>query len=83
MSFLTPEKLAGIVAKAAGLPPAAATVELLDRPITDVGIDSLALLEIVALVQREHGVRIDDGQLSGIARGGDFLPIVNDRPVAA
>jgi acyl carrier protein len=32
----------------------------LDTPLTDLGYDSLAMLEFAGVVQREHGVRMPD-----------------------
>ncbi|MFC4148486.1 acyl carrier protein [Micromonospora mangrovi] len=34
--------------------------ENLDAPLTELGYDSLAMLELAAVVQREYGVRMPD-----------------------
>ncbi|MFB8028032.1 MULTISPECIES: acyl carrier protein [unclassified Streptomyces] len=51
--------------------------DITDVPFTDLGYDSLALLETVSRVEREFGGPIAD-EIVGVARTpGEFLRLVN------
>lgn len=51
--------------------------------IADLGIDSLAVLEIVGTMEREFKVRIPDDQLVGLSTVAQLLDVVQKRIGAA
>ncbi|MEU3602615.1 acyl carrier protein [Streptomyces sp. NPDC006798] len=51
--------------------------DVLDADFTDLGYDSLALLETAGRISREYGVDIGDDALDGVATPRDFLAAVN------
>lgn len=48
-------------------------------PISDLGIDSLGMLEIVGSMEREFKIRIPDDQLVGINTVGQLVDLVQKR----
>ncbi|WP_338693493.1 acyl carrier protein [Streptomyces sp. Q6] len=50
----------------------------LDTPFTDLGYDSLAMLETAAHVTQRFGVEIDDTELSDLRTPRQFLDGVNE-----
>jgi acyl carrier protein len=70
------EKVRVLVAEAVGRPPAAVT---LDASLTEeLGADSLALLDLVFMLERAFGIQITRGEIERTARGEmtdeDFAP---------
>jgi acyl carrier protein len=55
----------------------------LDTPITDLGYDSLAMLEVASIVQREYGVPIPDEALSYMTTPRTTIEYLNGRLVQA
>jgi act minimal PKS acyl carrier protein len=53
--------------------------DVLDQPFTELGYDSLALLEAAARVERSLGVQIGDDDIAGVGTPRDFIQLVNDR----
>ena len=51
--------------------------------ISDLGIDSLAMLELVGAMERHFEIRIPDEQLVGITTVNDLLAVVEKGIVAA
>lgn len=51
--------------------------DILDTSFTDLGYDSLALLEAAALIKREYGVTLEDEDLDELENPRDFLDKVN------
>ncbi|MFF6994342.1 acyl carrier protein [Streptomyces sp. NPDC008313] len=49
-----------------------------DTPFTDLGFDSLALLETAAAVSREYGVTLDDDAVTAVTTPRGFVGLVND-----
>ncbi|MEU9957285.1 acyl carrier protein [Streptomyces sp. NPDC050982] len=49
----------------------------LDLPFTDLGYDSLALLETAALMKHRFGVELTDEEVTGIETPREFLDRVN------
>lgn len=47
-----------------------------DSPITDLGIDSLAMLELVGSMERELRIRVPDEQLVGLRTVRQLLELV-------
>ncbi|MBU6533796.1 acyl carrier protein [Streptomyces sp. NPDC057245] len=56
--------------------------DILDSAFTDLGYDSLALLETVARISRDHGVELGDDVLDDVETPRDLLAVVN-RAIAA
>ncbi|MFE7314471.1 acyl carrier protein [Streptomyces sp. NPDC057555] len=50
-----------------------------DTPFTDLGYDSLALLETAGKVQRDYGITLDDEVLAEAETPRRFLEAVNSR----
>ncbi|MFO0647635.1 MAG: acyl carrier protein [Polyangiales bacterium] len=50
-----------------------------DTRISDLGIDSLGMLEIVGSMEREFKIRIPDDQLVGIQTVGQLVELVQKR----
>jgi minimal PKS acyl carrier protein len=48
-------------------------------PFEEIGYDSLALLDLTALVQREYGVRIPDDAVWEMTSPGAALDYINNR----
>ena len=48
-------------------------------PISDLGIDSLGMLEIVGSMEREFKIQIPDDQLVGISTVGQLVDLVQQR----
>jgi act minimal PKS acyl carrier protein len=51
--------------------------EALDTPFTDLGYDSLALLETAALIQQRYGVALTDEEVTDIETPREFIDRVN------
>ncbi|MEU9987628.1 acyl carrier protein [Streptomyces sp. NPDC048045] len=52
--------------------------ESADTLFTDLGYDSLALLETAAVVSREYGATLDDEAVTAVTTPRDFVRLVND-----
>ncbi|MFI6490856.1 acyl carrier protein [Streptomyces sp. NPDC050564] len=52
--------------------------ESADTLLTDLGYDSLALLETAAVVSREYGVTLDDEAVTAVTTPRGFVGLVND-----
>jgi acyl carrier protein len=50
-----------------------------DSAISDMGIDSLAMLELVGTMERELRIRVPDEQLVGLITVGQLLELVEGR----
>jgi acyl carrier protein len=50
-----------------------------DSAISDMGIDSLAMLELVGTMERELRIRVPDEQLVGLVTVGQLLELVEGR----
>jgi act minimal PKS acyl carrier protein len=57
--------------------------DILDVSFNEIGYDSLALLEAVARVERQYGVKIGDDAVANIESPRDFLELVNTKLAAA
>lgn len=78
MSELTLDDLRTIMIEAAGDDDAVdLTLDILDTPFTDLGFDSLAMLETVTLVKRRTGVAIADDELDSVGTPRALLAKVN------
>ncbi len=78
MSALTLDDLKAVMLEAAG---ADETVDLdgdiSDITFTELGYDSLALLETAAIVGRRHGIELTDDLLEGVETPGALLAEIN------
>ena len=83
MSALTLEGLKEILNEAAGeddtFKPGQ---DISDIPFLELGFDSLALLETVALIKRKHGVAVADDELAYIETPRQLLDKVNGQIAA-
>lgn len=78
MSQLTLDDLREIMIAAAGEDDGVdLTLEILDIPFTELGFDSLAMLETVTLVKRRTGVAIADDELDSVSTPRALLVKVN------
>ncbi|MCY7343516.1 MAG: acyl carrier protein [Pseudonocardia sp.] len=78
MSQLTLDDLRAIMIEAAGDDDAVdLTLDILDTPFTELGFDSLAMLETVTLVKRRTGVAIADDELDSVGTPRALLTKVN------
>ncbi|MGX9886909.1 acyl carrier protein [Streptomyces sp. NPDC002276] len=50
----------------------------LDASFTDLGYDSVAVLETTARIEREHGIALDDEAVSEAATLRAYLALVNE-----
>lgn len=51
--------------------------DILDSPFTDLGYDSLALLETASVISREYGVDLDDDAVTGATTPRGFIELIN------
>ncbi|MEU5050173.1 acyl carrier protein [Streptomyces sp. NPDC021096] len=51
--------------------------DILDSPFTDLGYDSLALLETASVISREYGVDLDDDAVTGATTPRSFIELIN------
>ena len=51
--------------------------------IAELGIDSLAMLELVGTLERQLRIRVPDDQLVGLTTVGDLLGLVEGRTTQA
>jgi act minimal PKS acyl carrier protein len=78
MSEMTIDSLKDIMREAAGEDDSGqAGLDILDMPFIDLGFDSLALLETVALIKRKHGVNLADDALTELKTPREMLSRVN------
>lgn len=54
-----------------------------DSAIAELGIDSLAMLELVGTLERQLRIRVPDDQLVGLTTVGDLLGLVEGRATQA
>ena len=54
-----------------------------DSAIAELGIDSLAMLELVGTLERQLRIRVPDDQLVGLTTVGDLLGLVEGRVTQA
>jgi act minimal PKS acyl carrier protein len=57
--------------------------ESFERSFADLGFDSLALLEIAALVKREFGVVLTDEEMQGVETPADLVAKIDAARTAA
>ncbi|CAL9310377.1 MULTISPECIES: acyl carrier protein [unclassified Streptomyces] len=57
--------------------------DILDTTFTDLGYESLALLETGSRIEREYGITLEDSVLTDAATPRELIDAVNGRLVAA
>ncbi|GGV64882.1 actinorhodin polyketide synthase acyl carrier protein [Streptomyces longisporoflavus] len=81
---LTVEDLTRIMRESAGEDESVdLSGDILDSDFTELGYDSLALLETAGRISRDYGVELSDDDLDGIATPREFLTAVNRTLTAA
>ncbi|MET8702850.1 acyl carrier protein [Kitasatospora sp. NPDC058032] len=84
MSRITIEDLTRIMRECAGEDEAVdLDGDIADTPFEELGYDSLALLEAVARVEREYGVKLADDLAGTAETPRQFVDLVNDAVPAA
>jgi act minimal PKS acyl carrier protein len=79
VSQLTFEDLKQILVQCAGeVDTVSLGDDVLDVPFTDLGYDSLALLETAAVIEQRFGMPLTDEDVSGAQTPRQFLDVVND-----
>nr|CAM58800.1 BenC protein [Streptomyces sp. A2991200] len=81
MSTLSVEKLLEIMRATQGesADTSGLTEDVLDKPFTDLNVDSLAVLEVVTQIQDEFKLRIPDSAMEGMETPRQVLDYVNER----
>lgn len=77
MQRFTVEELRQLLVDAAGLPPSLA----IDDPgtlLTDLDVDSVALLSLLGALKRRHGIRVAATDALRMATVGDAVDLVNE-----
>ncbi|MEU6679686.1 acyl carrier protein [Streptomyces sp. NPDC046853] len=81
---LTVEDLTRIMRESAGEDESVdLSGDILDSDFTELGYDSLALLETAGRIARDYGVELSDDDLDGIDTPRQFLTAVNRTLAAA
>lgn len=52
--------------------------DVLDLTFADLGYDSLAILELTAVIEREHAIRLDEDAVPEADTPRQYLELVND-----
>jgi act minimal PKS acyl carrier protein len=78
MAQLTLDDLLRIVREGSGAPAEPVDGDVGDVRFEDLGYDSLALLETSTRIEREYGIKLDDGTVTTAATPAALLAIVND-----
>lgn len=71
------DALMDVLQSCAGQPAAGFEDRTLNTPFSDLGYDSLALLECAGRLESEHGVQLSDDALSELRTPHDLLALVN------
>lgn len=84
MSVMTLADLARILRESAGEEESVdLDGDVADTSFTDLGYDSLALLQVVGQIQREYGITLPDEAVAHAETPGDLLALVNAGTQAA
>lgn len=79
MTILTVDDLKHLLAECAGEDEELDLARELDTSLTDLGYDSLALLETAAVLQQRFGVRLSDDTVGRLETPRQLLDEVNAR----
>lgn len=84
MAEVSVESVAAVLREAAGDDDDVQLDEAsFQEPLTDLGFDSLAILEVTALVKREFGVAISDDEMETVRTPADLLARIRAAGVPA
>ncbi|MFE1485410.1 acyl carrier protein [Streptomyces fimicarius] len=50
--------------------------DILDRSFTELGYDSLALLETAALISREYGIALEDDAVTAVTTPRELIELI-------
>ncbi|MFI7015944.1 acyl carrier protein [Streptomyces sp. NPDC050164] len=50
--------------------------DILDRSFSELGYDSLALLETAALISREHGISLEDDAVTAVTTPRELIALI-------
>ncbi|MFQ6851318.1 acyl carrier protein [Streptomyces sp. 35M1] len=50
--------------------------DILDRSFTELGYDSLALLETAAFISREHGIALEDDAVTAVTTPRELIALI-------
>jgi act minimal PKS acyl carrier protein len=78
MAQLTLEDLLRILREGAGASAAPFDGDISEARFADLGYDSLALLETGTRIERQYGIRLDDGAVTMAETPANLLAVVND-----
>jgi len=73
------DELMTVLHKCAGPPENVPEGDLLDVEFSDLGYDSLALLEAASAIEREHGVRLTDEEVGSAPTPRTLLEVLGLR----
>jgi act minimal PKS acyl carrier protein len=83
MADLTLDRLRDIMRKFGEDETVDLTGDIMDRPLTALGYDSLALLQILAVVGQQTGVRLPEDILADLPTPRTLMALVNAGAVNA
>ena len=84
MRLMTLHDLQGIMRECAGADESVLPLEEApDESFTDLGYDSISLLETQSRIRQDYGVEFSDGDLADVATPRDFVSLCNSRLAAA
>lgn len=76
---LSPDEFTRILREAAGEDEAVdLSGDIADTPFTELGYDSLALLEVAGRIARDYGVSLADEELDTVETPRAFVDLVNE-----
>lgn len=73
------DELMTVLRKCAGPPENVPEGDLLDVEFSELGYDSLALLEAASAIEREHGVRLTDEEVGSAPTPRALLEVLDRR----
>lgn len=76
-STLTPEDLQTLLTELTGAEDIAAGPDGLDTPFEEVGLDSLAILEVLSVLEQRFGIAVDDELAETLKTPAQLLDYVN------
>ncbi|MFF2807085.1 acyl carrier protein [Streptomyces sp. NPDC058000] len=77
------EDLKDILREGAGADPETLKQTILDATFTDLGFESLALLETLGRIERQYDIALDDAAFTGASTPRALITLVNEQLNAA
>jgi minimal PKS acyl carrier protein len=78
MTVIDTPTLLRILAEAAGEDPDLQPTDVGEASMTDLGFDSLVLIEAATQLEREFGLRIPEDRLAGVTTVADLRDLANE-----